>query len=47
MRDELVDAMVKVTCESDGIVKGLRLCFEILELMKLVSRNFLQSTVLR
>ncbi|GAA6049802.1 hypothetical protein NBRC10513_001223 [Rhodotorula toruloides] len=39
MRDELVDAMVKVTCEGEGIVKGLRLCFEILELMKLDIAN--------
>lgn len=41
MRDAMVDEMVKA-CESgvDGqgdIVTGLRLCFEILELMKLVS----------
>jgi len=36
MRDELVDEMV-AACEGDGIVKGLRMCFEILELMKLVS----------
>ncbi|GEM10180.1 T-complex protein 11 [Rhodotorula toruloides] len=39
MRDEIVDAMVKATCEGEGIVKGLRLCFEILELMKLDIAN--------
>lgn len=35
MRDDLVDAMVEA-CEGRGLAKGLEMCFEILELMKLV-----------
>ncbi|GAA5862745.1 hypothetical protein JCM1840_002659 [Sporobolomyces johnsonii] len=38
MRDELVDEMV-AACEGEGFVKGLRMCFEILELMKLDIAN--------
>lgn len=35
MRDELVDEMIR-TCETHGVAQGVRMCFEILELMKLV-----------
>lgn len=37
MRDEMVDEMVRA-CEEggEGVTRGLRMCFEILELMKLV-----------
>ncbi|GAA5851632.1 hypothetical protein JCM9279_002522 [Rhodotorula babjevae] len=38
MRDEMVDAMV-VACEGEGLAKGLEMCFEILELMKLDIAN--------
>ncbi|ORY83598.1 T-complex protein 11-domain-containing protein [Leucosporidium creatinivorum] len=38
MRDGLVDEMVKA-CEGEGVVRGLRMCFEILELMKLDIAN--------
>ncbi|KAM0790105.1 hypothetical protein ACM66B_005432 [Microbotryomycetes sp. NB124-2] len=38
MRDALVDEMVEA-CTSDDVVGGLRLCFEILELMKLDIAN--------
>ncbi|GAA5956171.1 hypothetical protein JCM3765_005480 [Sporobolomyces pararoseus] len=39
MRDDLVDEMIAVSEEKDGIVTGLRMCFEILELMKLDVAN--------
>ncbi|KAK4051707.1 Protein SOSEKI 1 [Microbotryomycetes sp. JL221] len=38
MRDALVDDMVEA-CTGDNVVKGLRMCFEILELMKLDIAN--------
>ncbi|GAA5982808.1 hypothetical protein JCM11641_004631 [Rhodosporidiobolus odoratus] len=38
MRDSLVDQMV-MTCEGEGIARGLRQCFKILELMKLDIAN--------
>ncbi|KAK4050981.1 Protein SOSEKI 1 [Microbotryomycetes sp. JL201] len=38
MRDALVDEMVE-SCTGDNVVGGLRLCFEILELMKLDVAN--------
>ncbi|BGP49985.1 Protein SOSEKI 1 [Rhodotorula kratochvilovae] len=38
MRDEMVDAMVRA-CEGEGLAKGLKMCFEILELMKLDIAN--------
>ncbi|GAA5934306.1 Sok1p [Sporobolomyces koalae] len=38
MRDDLVDEMV-TACEGHGVVIGLRLCFEVLELMKLDIAN--------
>lgn len=37
MRDASIDLMVKTCREVGGVAKGLRMCFEILELMKLVS----------
>ena len=43
MRDEMVDAMV-VACEGEGLAKGLEMCFEILELMKLVRPSLLSTT---
>lgn len=39
MRDEAIDKMVEVVCVGRNIGKGLRLCFEILELMKLDIAN--------
>ncbi|KAE8234547.1 hypothetical protein CF326_g408 [Tilletia indica] len=39
MRDELVEGMVNVVCQQGDIVRGLRMCFEILELMKLDIAN--------
>ncbi|GAA5832951.1 hypothetical protein JCM3766R1_000371 [Sporobolomyces carnicolor] len=39
MRDELVDEMVSTAEGPDGAVAGLRMCFEILELMKLDIAN--------
>ncbi|GAA6053932.1 hypothetical protein JCM3770_004628 [Rhodotorula araucariae] len=38
MRDEMVDAMVRA-CEGEGLAEGLRMCFEILELLKLDIAN--------
>ncbi|GJN92812.1 hypothetical protein Rhopal_005850-T1 [Rhodotorula paludigena] len=38
MRDELVDEMIR-TCETHGVAQGVRMCFEILELMKLDIAN--------
>ena len=37
MRDSLVESMVTIVVDSDEIVRGIRMCFEILEWMKLVS----------
>lgn len=37
MRDEVIEKMVEVVCVDGDVAKGLRMCFEILELMKLVS----------
>lgn len=39
MRDEAIEKMVEVVCVDRNIGKGLRLCFEILELMKLDIAN--------
>ncbi|GAA5906609.1 Sok1p [Sporobolomyces salmoneus] len=39
MRDTLVDEMVETAEGFDGVVNGLRMCFEILELMKLDIAN--------
>ncbi|KAJ1023689.1 hypothetical protein NDA18_004673 [Ustilago nuda] len=39
MRDEAIEKMVEVVCVDGNIGKGLRLCFEILELMKLDIAN--------
>ncbi|TKY88377.1 hypothetical protein EX895_002729 [Sporisorium graminicola] len=39
MRDEAIERMVDVVCVDRNIGKGLRLCFEILELMKLDIAN--------
>uniref|UniRef100_V5GQF4 SOK1 protein n=2 Tax=Kalmanozyma brasiliensis (strain GHG001) TaxID=1365824 RepID=V5GQF4_KALBG len=39
MRDEAIERMVEVVCVDRNIGKGLRLCFEILELMKLDIAN--------
>ncbi|GAC77252.1 hypothetical protein PANT_25d00053 [Moesziomyces antarcticus T-34] len=39
MRDEAIEKMVEVVCIDHDIGKGLRLCFEILELMKLDIAN--------
>lgn len=45
MRDEAIEKMVKVVCVDHDIGKGLRLCFEILELMKLdIANHQLRST---
>lgn len=37
MRDDVIEKMVEVVCVEGDVAKGLRMCFEILELMKLVS----------
>lgn len=37
MRDEAVDRMVDSVVQGGDITRGLRMCFELLELMKLVS----------
>ncbi|CAD6982919.1 unnamed protein product [Tilletia controversa] len=39
MRDELVERMVAAVCNQGDVVRGLRMCFEILELMKLDIAN--------
>lgn len=39
MRDEVVDRMVQTVCHEGNVVKGLRMCFEILEYMKLDIAN--------
>lgn len=39
MRDELIDSMISTVCEDRDVTQGLRLCFEILELMKLDIAN--------
>lgn len=39
MRDEAIERMVEVVCVDGDVGKGLRMCFEILELMKLVSAS--------
>ncbi|KAN0064394.1 Protein SOSEKI 1 [Thecaphora frezii] len=45
MRDEAIEKMVEVVCVDGDIGKGLRLCFEILELMKLdIANHQLRST---
>lgn len=53
MRDAFVESMVSAVVQSGEIVRGIRMCFEILELMKLVSddqrscTNVLHHTRLR
>ena len=45
MRDEAIEKMVEVVCVDGDVGKGLRLCFEILELMKLdIANHQLRST---
>ncbi|PWN51701.1 hypothetical protein IE53DRAFT_409975 [Violaceomyces palustris] len=45
MRDEAIERMVEVVCVDGDVGKGLRLCFEILELMKLdIANHQLRST---
>lgn len=39
MRDAFVESMVAAVVQSGEIVRGIRMCFEILELMKLVSND--------
>ncbi|KAF9436236.1 hypothetical protein BGZ76_004524 [Entomortierella beljakovae] len=39
MRDALVESMVTIVVDSDEIVRGIRMCFEILEWMKLDIAN--------
>ncbi|KAG0046267.1 hypothetical protein BGZ83_008545 [Gryganskiella cystojenkinii] len=39
MRDTLVESMVTIVVDSDEIVRGIRMCFEILEWMKLDIAN--------
>jgi len=48
MRDAFVESMVAAVVQSGDVVRGIRMCFEILELMKLVSgvilcNRFLQT----
>lgn len=39
MRDEVIEKMIKTVCEDGNVALGLRMCFEILELMKLDIAN--------
>lgn len=39
MRDALVESMVSIVVDSEEIVRGIRMCFEILEWMKLVGHD--------
>ncbi|PWZ01977.1 hypothetical protein BCV70DRAFT_225303 [Testicularia cyperi] len=45
MRDDAIEKMVEIVCVDRNVGKGLRLCFEILELMKLdIANHQLRST---
>ncbi|KAI8360130.1 T-complex protein 11-domain-containing protein [Mortierella sp. GBAus27b] len=47
MRDALVESMVNIVVDFDEIVRGIRMCFEILEWMKLVSTTLHPPLYLR